>query len=112
VNHGEGYYYLSPKQKTFLQLLQSTPMDKPSIHDIRLSFKFEHLWSILSVSESPLIKDKDLESNFDITLQPIEIGDPIIKITVHKTDTVSVAVDCSLSLIPIDLLDFLGSRVV
>ena len=29
--------YLSPKQKTFLQTLQSIPMDKPAIHDIRLT---------------------------------------------------------------------------
>ena len=79
-------------------------MDKPAIHDIRLIFTFKHLWSILSTSTSPLIKSKDLESNYDITLQPIEIDDQIIKTTVHKTDTVSVIVGCSLSPIPIDLL--------
>jgi hypothetical protein len=101
VNHGEGH--LSPKQRTFLQTLQSIPMDKPAIHDIRLSFSFKHLWSILSVSESPLIKSKDLESNFDIILQDIELADHVIKTTVHKTDTVSVIVGCSLSPIPIDL---------
>jgi hypothetical protein len=103
VNHMEEEGHLSPKQSTFLQTLQSIPMDKPAIHDIRLSFTFKHLWSILSVSESPLIKSKDLESNFDITLQPVDLENHIIKTTVHRTDTVSVIVGCSVSPIPIDL---------
>ena len=81
-------------------------MDKHAIHDIRLIFTFKHLWSILSVSESSMIKSKDLESNFDITLQDIEIANQKIKTTVHKTDTdtVSVIVGCSVSPIPINLL--------
>src|SRR4051794_8198486 len=78
-------------------------MDKPAIHDIRLSFTFKPLWSILSASTSHLIKSKDLKSNFDITLQPIEIDNQIIKTTVHKTDTVSVIVGCSAFPIPINL---------
>jgi hypothetical protein len=80
-------------------------MDKPAIHDIRLSFTFKHLWSILSVSESPLIKSKDLKSNFDIILQDIELADQKIITTIHKTDTVSVIVGCSVLPIPIDLFE-------
>ena len=79
-------------------------MDKPAIHDIRLSFTFKHLWYILSSSASPLIKNKDLESNFDIYLQDIQLDDQIIKTIVHKADTVSVIVGCSISPIPLDLL--------
>jgi hypothetical protein len=44
-----------------------------------------------------------LESNFDITLQPVEIANQVIKTTVHKTDTVSVIVGCSVTPILIDL---------
>jgi|tagenome__1003787_1003787.scaffolds.fasta_scaffold20484138_1 hypothetical protein len=98
-----GAIFHNYKQMTFLQTLQSIPMDKPAIHDIRLSFTFKHLWSILSVSESPLIKSKDLENNFDIILQDIEVANQKIKTTVHKTDTVSVIVGCSVSPISIDL---------
>ena len=79
VNHRDGGH-LSPKQKTFLQTFQSIPMDKSAIHDIRFSFlQFRDLWSILSVSESPLNKSKDLDNNKDITLQDIEIVDQMIK---------------------------------
>jgi len=79
-------------------------MDKPAIHDIRLSFTYKHLSSILYASASPLIKNKDLENNKDITLQAIDLGDLQIKTTVHNTDTVSVIVGCSMNPIPIDML--------
>ncbi len=95
--------HLSPKQKTFLQCLREIPTDRPAIHDIRLSFTFKHLWSILSGSSNPLIKNKDTASNKDITLQDIELGDHIIKTTVHNTSTVSVIVACTLNPIPIDM---------
>lgn len=101
VNHMGGN--LTSKQRTFFETLQSIPMDKPAIHDIRLSFEFKHLGSILSSSASPLIKNKDLNNNKDITLQEIDLGDHVVKATVHKTDTVSVIVGCSMNPIPIDL---------
>jgi hypothetical protein len=112
VNHTEGGAYdsaqavgthLSPKQNTFLQCLLEIPMDKPAIHDIRLSFTFKHLWSILSVSSNPMIKNEDTASNMDITLQDIELTDHVIKTTVHNTSTVSVIVACTLNPIPIDM---------
>jgi hypothetical protein len=78
-------------------------MDKPAIHDIRLSFTFEHLSSILSASSNPLIKNKDTSSNKDITSQDIELADHVIKTTVHNTSTVSVIVACTLNPIPIDM---------
>jgi|SRR4051812_13558387 hypothetical protein len=78
-------------------------MDRPSIHDIRLSFTFKHLWSILSVSLSHLIEKKDLKYNFDIKLQDIELTDHVIKTTIHKTDIVSVIVACILNPIPVDM---------
>jgi hypothetical protein len=55
------------------------------------------LWSILSVSESLLVKSKDLQNNFDIILQDIELADQLIKTTIRRTDTVSVIVACTLN---------------
>jgi len=81
-------------------------MDKSAIHDIRLSFSFNHLWSILSASSSfssSLIKNIDVHSNKDITLLDIDLGDHIVKTTVHNTNTVSVIVACTLNPIPIDM---------
>ena len=99
VNHTEGINngHLSQKQRTFLQCLREIPMDKPAIHDIRLSFTFYHLWSILATSSpsSPLIKNIDTCSNKDITLLDIDLVDHVVKTTVHNTNTVSVIVACT-----------------
>jgi hypothetical protein len=82
-------------------------MDKPAIPDIRLSFTFKHLWPIMSASASTLIKNKDVSSNRDITLQDIELTDHVFKTTVHNTSTVSVIVACTLNPIPIDMFGLL-----
>jgi len=79
-------------------------MDKPAIHDIRLRFAFKHLWSILYTrSSSSLIKNIDAHNNKDITLQEIDLGDHVVKTTVHNTSTVSVIVACTLNPISIDM---------
>src|SRR3954454_22870572 len=100
-----GYTHISSKQRTFLQCLREIPMDKPAIHDIRLSFSFNHLWFILATrsSSSSLIKNIDSCSNKDITLQDISLGDHVVKTTVHNTSTVSVIVACTFNPIPIDM---------
>jgi hypothetical protein len=92
------------KTKNFLQCLCDIPMDKPVIHDIHLSFSFEQIWPILFVSSFSWLKNIDTKSNKDITFHDIDLGDHIIKTTVHKSDTVSVIVVCTLSPIPIDML--------
>lgn len=108
-NHGEDH--LAHKQSRFLGFLDTLPMDKPSIHDIRLRFVAKGLWSMLSSPSSPaspaasrLVKSIDLQKNRDITLHDIDLKDHTIKTTVHRTDTVSVMVACSASPIPIDIM--------
>src|SRR3954452_14012569 len=81
-------------------------MDRHKAHNIRLSFSFNHLWSFLASagsSSSPLIKNIDTHFNKDITLHDIDLGDHIVKTTVHNTDTVSVIVACTVNPIPIDM---------
>ena len=51
-----------------------------------------------------LIKNKDITSNKDITLQDIDLVDHLVKTTVHNTNTVSVIVACTFNPIPIDML--------
>src|SRR4051812_47505883 len=81
-------------------------MDRHKAHNIRLSFSFNHLWSFLASagsSSSPLIKNIDTHFNKDITLHDIDLGDHIVKTTVHNTNTVSVIVACTVNPIPIDM---------
>jgi hypothetical protein len=57
-----------------------------------------------SSSSTSLIKNIDTQSNKDITLHDIDLGDHIVKTTVHNTNTVSVIVACTLNPIPIDMV--------
>ena len=103
-NHGEDH--LGPKPRGLLQFLHTLPMDKDSIHDVRLRFVSPGLWSILPLSSNSntLIKNVDVKNNKDITLHEIDLKDLLIKTTVHKSNTVSVIVSCSESPIPLDLI--------
>ena len=106
-NHGEDHLF--HKQSRFLSFLDNLPMDKPSIHDIRLRFAAKGLWSMLSSTPaspaaSRLVKSIDLQKNRDITLHDIDLKDHTIKTTVHRTDTVTVMVACSYNPIPIDIM--------
>ncbi len=80
-------------------------MAEESIHNIRLYFKCPKLWSILSSyhdSES-FIESINEKSNKDIRLCTLDLKDFIIKPTVHRTDSVTVAVACSQSPISMNL---------
>src|SRR6476620_3618576 len=84
----------------------SNPDGQTIIHDIRLIFSFNHRWSLLAAagsSSSPLIKNIDSFSNKDITLHDIDLGDHVVKTTIHNTNTVSVIVACTVNPIPIDM---------
>ena len=72
-------------------------MDKHALHDIRMRFKVNGIWSILSskLELHPVSKD--------ISLQTWSFNNLIIKTTVHKTDTVSVIVCCSYRPIAVDI---------
>ncbi len=114
LNHGEDY--LNHKQNRFLKFLDDLPMDKESIHNIRLRFSAKGIWSVLSSSATAasaapppaaaarLVKNIDMASNRDIILHCIDLKDHIIKTTVHRTDTVSVMLACSDNPIPIDIM--------
>jgi hypothetical protein len=95
---------LTNKQKAFLKFFRIHQLEHPCIHDIRLCFICKGLRSILVSSNSDLIKNLDNESNKDITLKKITLGDITLKITVHNSDKVTVMIACTDNPIPIDLI--------
>jgi hypothetical protein len=105
-NHrsGNGYLY---------DLIMSLPLEDNSIHDIRLSFKAKGIWSMLYKHYNNNNKNKNKQSNptelslnmynKDILFPTWKVNnDMLIRVTVHKTDTVSIIVACSLRPIPIN----------
>jgi hypothetical protein len=84
------------------------PLDKNSVHDIRLRFVSPRIYAITSslISKNALDYDYTVNSRSkDIILPAWNIKGLLIKATIHRTDTVSIAIGCSLN--PI-LLDFNG----
>jgi hypothetical protein len=80
------------------KMLENLTFDKQSIHNIRLKFEVPNLWSVLSNNPElhKLKRSKDI-------LIPIHIQDTVdIKLSIHKTNTVTVSIACSLNPIRLD----------
>jgi hypothetical protein len=78
-------------------MIKNLPMDKQSIHAIHLKLKVPNIYKIFSVLDFPKIKRSQ-----DIVLPAWCKNNSIVKVTIHKTDTVTVIIGCSLEPIPLD----------
>lgn len=76
----------------------------PAIHDIRLSFVYNGLRSLLLLPKSELISNIDNGYNKDITLKDITHDDITIKTTIHNSDNVAIMVAFTDTPIPVDYL--------
>ena len=99
-NHrsGNGYLY---------DLIMGLPLEHNSIHDIRLNFKAKGIWSMLynhyNNNHNPNLELSMNKYNKDILFPTWKFNnDILIRVTVHKTDTVSIIVACTLRPIPIN----------
>ena len=77
----------------FYRLIQDLPLDNVSIHNIHLKFEVTDIWSMFSnrphFEMNPQSKDIKLaEWRFD--------KDVFVTVTVHRTNTVTVIIGCSL----------------
>lgn len=81
------------------RIIQNLPFNKAAVHDIRLRFKVEQIWSVISttnvVQVNPVSKD--------IHLMKAEIVGLDIQLTIHHSDTVSVVIGCSCSPVILDI---------
>jgi hypothetical protein len=98
-NHksGNGYLY---------EAIMSLPLDHNSIHDIRLKFKANGIWSMLyshyNNNNNPNLELSMNKYNKDILFSTWKLNGILIRVTVHKTNTVSIIVACTLRPIPIN----------
>jgi len=83
-------------------MLQSLPLDTQSIHNIRLRFTAPGIWTSASVSNFYN------NSNKDILIPSWSREGALVKVTIHKTDVVSVIVSCSLRPIALDSNGIIG----
>jgi hypothetical protein len=87
------------KQTPIYRWLRNKPFEKQALLDIRLTFKTAGIWNVFS----KVYADKVNPANKDIQLPTLTYCDYIdVIVTIHHTDTVSVAVSCSFRPIAID----------
>jgi hypothetical protein len=84
---------------SFYHLIKDLPLDKNSLHDIRLWFKVPRIWSLLSTNSTCRINPRSK----DIRLPGINENDLFIGVTVHRPDTVTVTISCSYKPIAVDV---------
>jgi hypothetical protein len=88
------------------RIIKDLPLDKNSVHDIRLRFVSPRIYAIISstISKNALGSGYTVNSKSkDILLPAWKIRSLLIKATIHRTDTVSVVVGCSLNPIALDI---------
>lgn len=88
------------------RIIRDLPLDKSSVHDIRLRFVSPQIYANTStlISNKALGYDYTVNSkSHDIILPVWKIRDLLIKVTVHRTDTVSVVIGCSLNPVVLDI---------
>jgi hypothetical protein len=92
------------KQTPIYRWLKNRPTEKQSLHNIRLTFEAVGIWEVFSA----LYPNKINTANRDIMLSSSVFFDYIdIAVTIHHSDTVSVAISCSFRPIVVDIPDFL-----
>ena len=82
-----------------VSFIDNLPSQRHSVHDIRLRFKTEGIWSTIRRTHPELIPN---EVSKDISLLPIQTYDMEAKTVVHHSDTVSVIVACSMKPVVVD----------
>jgi hypothetical protein len=81
------------------RIIQNLPLGRRSLHDIRLSFKVNGIWSIVAPHHKPD------PGNNGIRLQPwpCKIRDLDIMVAIQPTDTVSIVIGCSFCPVAVDI---------
>jgi hypothetical protein len=82
-----------------VRIIRNLPFDKTALHDIHLRFQAKGSWSVLS--SSPVYNQDPISK--DIRLRPIMIGHLRIRVTIHKTDIITVVIGCSHAPIAVDV---------
>jgi hypothetical protein len=88
------------KMDSFSRLINDLPTDRAALHDIRLKFMVPSIWNKLSSThhEFPIN-----QRSKDICIPTWKIDDLLVRVVIHKSDTISVSIACSLAPIPVSV---------
>jgi hypothetical protein len=88
------------------RILKDLPLDQSSVHDIHLRFVSPQIYAIIysSISKRSFSSRYTINSRSkDILLPAWKIRDLLVKTTIHRTDTVSITIGCSLNPVALDI---------
>jgi hypothetical protein len=97
---------LSLSSNPLYRIIRDLPLDKNSVHDIRLKFASPQIYAITSSSISSKVGGHEYTVNsksLDILLPAWKLRGLLVKATVHRTDIVSIVVGCSLNPVSLDV---------
>jgi hypothetical protein len=86
------------KMDSFARFIHNLPTETPAAHNIRLRFQVHGIWAKLSSAHREIPTN---QRSKDICIPTRPIGDLLVRTTVHKSNTVSVIVSCSV--VPVTL---------
>lgn len=89
-----------PNYDSFSRLIYNLPTDKAALHDIRLKFKILGISNIISSGHPEFPVN---QRSKDICIPTWRIDDLLVRTVIHKSDTVSVTVGCSLDPVAVDI---------
>jgi hypothetical protein len=82
------------------RLISDLPTERAALHDIRLKFKVPGIWNTLSSTHHRFPINQNSK---DICIPTWKIDDLLVRVVIHKTDTISVSIACSLAPIPVSI---------
>jgi hypothetical protein len=85
---------------SFCRLIYNLPTDKAALHDIRLKFKVHGISNTISSGHPEFPVN---QRSKDICIPTWKIDDLLVRTFVHKSDTISVTVGCSLDPVAVDI---------
>lgn len=92
-----GVSYTNP----FYRFIQDLILDKNSIHDIHLKFESKNIWSLFS--SNPTFKLNSFSKDIRLGKWKINDNDIYALVTIHRTNTVSIVINCSYHPFPLNI---------
>ena len=82
------------------RIIQNLPFDRNALHDIRLRLRVHGIWNIFNNYIKNYERFNPISK--DILFRTFRIDELIIRVTVHRTDTISIIIGCSSSPVAVD----------
>ncbi len=82
------------------KIIQNLPFDRNALHDIRLRLTVNGIWNLFSIYSEKYERFNPISK--DILFKTFRIDKLIIKVNVHRTDTISIIVGCTSSPVAVD----------